>query len=64
MQETDLDDLFEGLDLEELSAEEELLQRIAEEKHVVSRGNVQTIRIYICVDQQPANQMGVLSSSS
>lgn len=31
-----MDDLFEGLDLEDLSAEEELLKRIAEEKHVVS----------------------------
>ena len=31
----DLDELFEGLDLEDLSEQEELLRRIAEEKHVV-----------------------------
>lgn len=30
-----MDDLFEGLDLEDISAEEELMKRITEEKHVV-----------------------------
>lgn len=31
-----MDDMFDGLGLEDLSAEMELMQRIAEEKHVVS----------------------------
>lgn len=31
-----MDEFLEGMDLDDLSAEEELLKRIAEEKHVVS----------------------------